>query len=279
MSTHSKELISIIVPNYNSSKTIEDALTSVINQTYKNWEMIIIDDYSTDNSIDVLKKFSQTDRRVKYISLLRNSGIPAVPRNKGIEKAKGTFLAFLDSDDVWHPQKLELQIEFLTKREADFCFTDVFPFKGIREIENRIKELFKYENILYSTLSHSKLLYKNVISMSSVVLRSSILDKLRFYEDVNYKAIEDYLFWLTIHQYKVDKSYWLKHYLVFYRLSDLSISKSKLAMLRKNYKVYSNYKVNGKSLGLRKYIYMSTYIFLSLLHLIKYLVVKRNGNG
>lgn len=275
MSTHSKDLISIIVPNYNSSKTIEDALTSVINQTYKNWEMIIIDDYSTDNSIDVLKQFCRTDRRVKYISLLRNSGIPAVPRNKGIEKAKGIFLAFLDSDDVWHPQKLELQIEFLTKREADFCFTDVFPFKGIGEIENLIKKSFKYGNIFYSTLSHSKLLYKNVVSTSSVVLRSSILDKLRFHEDVNYKAIEDYLFWLTIHQYKIDKSYWLKHYLVFYRLSNLSISKSKLAMLRKNYTVYSNYKVNGKSLGLRKYIYISTYIFLSLFHFVKSSIVKR----
>lgn len=107
-------LVSIITPVYNSEEYLEETILSVINQTYKNWELLLIDDYSTDNSYKIIEKYL-TDERIKYLRNERNSG-PAITRNVGLEKSKGEYIAFLDSDDIWAKNKLELQIDYMKKK-------------------------------------------------------------------------------------------------------------------------------------------------------------------
>ena len=107
--------VSIITPSYNSERYISETIDSVINQTYENWEMLIIDDSSTDNSINIISDYCSSENRIKLIKLEENGGA-AVARNRGIKEAEGRFIAFLDSDDLWHPEKLEKQLEKMVKK-------------------------------------------------------------------------------------------------------------------------------------------------------------------
>ena len=113
------KLISIITPCYNSEKYIVETIESVLNQTYENWELLITDDESHDNSIKIINDYIQQDSRIKLFRI-KNSG-PAVARNNSIKKAKGNYMAFLDSDDIWYPKFLEKSIEFCDQSEGFVC--------------------------------------------------------------------------------------------------------------------------------------------------------------
>lgn len=115
-------LVSIIMPSYNTAKFIAESIQSVIAQTYKDWELIIVDDCSPDNTDDVIKHFL-TDSRIKYLKNKENSGA-AESRNRALRDAKGKWIAFLDSDDLWKPEKLEKQIEFMEKNNYHFSYTN-----------------------------------------------------------------------------------------------------------------------------------------------------------
>lgn len=114
--------VSIIMPSFNTAVYISETIDSVINQTYKNWELIIVDDCSTDNTDDVVKQYLG-DERIRYIKNEINSGA-AVSRNRALREAKGRWIAFLDSDDLWEPEKLEKQIRFMTENGCSFSYTD-----------------------------------------------------------------------------------------------------------------------------------------------------------
>ena len=116
------ELVSIITPCYNSEKFLDECISSVLNQTYQNWEMLIVDDNSSDNSSILINSYSKKDERIKPLYLNDNIGA-AMARNKAISKAKGKYLAFLDSDDVWLPKKLEVQTNFMKKNNCSFVFS------------------------------------------------------------------------------------------------------------------------------------------------------------
>lgn len=116
-------LISIITPNYNCSRFIAETIESVLAQTYANWEMIIVDDCSTDKSYEIALEYAKKDERIKVIRNERNSGA-AFSRNKAIEESKGEYLAFLDSDDIWENNKLEFQLDFMKRNQCDFSFTE-----------------------------------------------------------------------------------------------------------------------------------------------------------
>jgi len=107
--------VSIIIPTYNSEKFLDRAIKSVINQTYKNWELIIVDDFSTDKTREIIKNWEAKDKRICSIFLEKNSGGPAHPKNKGFEISQGEYIAYLDQDDEWLPQKLEKQLAIFTK--------------------------------------------------------------------------------------------------------------------------------------------------------------------
>jgi teichuronic acid biosynthesis glycosyltransferase TuaG len=117
------ELISIITPNYNCAQYISQTIESVLTQTYQNWEMLIVDDCSTDGSYEIALKYAAKDNRIKVYHMDQNSGAAAC-RNKAIELSQGDYLAFLDSDDLWLPKKLEKQLRFMIENDCDFSFTE-----------------------------------------------------------------------------------------------------------------------------------------------------------
>lgn len=116
------ELVSIVMPSYNTAQYITDSIESVLSQTYTNWELIIVDDCSTDNTDEIIKRYLSDDR-IRYLKNDRNSGA-AVSRNYALREAKGRWIAFLDSDDTWHPEKLERQITFMLEKGYKFTYTD-----------------------------------------------------------------------------------------------------------------------------------------------------------
>ena len=117
-----KPLVSIITPSFNCEKFIAKTILSVQNQTYKNWEMIIVDDCSSDETVSIIKEISSQDNRIQLFQLDTNSGT-GIARNTAIDKAMGKYIAFLDADDLWKPLKLELQIDFLKKYNLPFTFS------------------------------------------------------------------------------------------------------------------------------------------------------------
>ena len=131
--------VSIITPLYNSKKLVEDTIKSVIFQSYENWEMIIVDDCSKDNGTKIVEDFAKTDKRIKLIKLPKNSG-GAVARNRAIKEAKGKYIAFLDSDDLWHPEKLEKQVKFMEENNYDFTYT---WYEKMDEDGNLINEIVR----------------------------------------------------------------------------------------------------------------------------------------
>ncbi len=257
-------LVSIIVPNYNGAQYISKTIESVLSQVYENWELIIIDDCSTDQSISIINSYKQKDHRIKLLVLEKNSGMPAVPRNKGLAIATGEFVAFLDSDDIWHPQKLALQLNYMEKNGLQFSSTDLFRFKEESEITDIIDEKFDNKPFKSLFISHSRLIKKNIIPNSSVVAKRSLFENVQFLEDIRYRAVEDYHCWLRVHQDSIVKSGKIKLPLLLYRLADTSISKSKVPMVKKVSMLLSEYSYKGKSLGFKKYYYFLTYVMFSL---------------
>ena len=183
-------MFSIIIPTYNRAIDLKRALSSLNNQTYKYFEVVICDDGSIDNTTEVVASFSN-DLNIKYIKIA-NSGRPAIPRNLGIANAKGKYIAFLDSDDWWHENKLQMAFECL-ENGADLVYSDFYRVKSLME-----KEIVKVRD-LKDNITIDLLKNGNAICNSSVVVRKSILDKVGFFnEGQEYIAWEDFDLWLRI---------------------------------------------------------------------------------
>ncbi|MSR05475.1 MAG: glycosyltransferase family 2 protein [Gemmatimonadetes bacterium] len=259
------QLVSIVLPMYNAASYLPQTIESVISQTYARWELIVVDDHSTDRSLEIVNRYAGDDPRIRIVQMPANSGRPAVPRNAGLRGVRGDWVAFIDADDLWHPQKLDLQLGCLREHDGEFCFTDVAVFRNAQSIAALMARRFPASEMPCSVVGHAKLLWKNVIkSGSSVVLKRAVLDGRLFDERPEYKAIEDYLLWLELHQHRIKQSYWLRQKLVFYRLSASGISRGKTGMLRKNVRLYREYVSNGRPLGVRAYLYMASYVLLSV---------------
>lgn len=185
-----KILISIILPIYNSESTILDTLKSVIEQTYSNWELIIIDDGSLDNSVALIKDFldclaSEVQDKI-FLYLIDNSG-PSFARNLGIDKSSGNYIAFIDSDDVWDKKKLDIQIQYANK----------FPNHGL--ISGGFDKIVFPEYIDFKILSFKDILKKNFFSTPTVLISKDKLGNNRF--DENQRYSEDYKLWLQLSYY------------------------------------------------------------------------------
>ena len=186
-------LVSIIIPTFNREKELERALNSVFSQTYTNWEICIVDNNSSDNSIELINSYN--DSRIK-IYMIENNGIIGASRNLGIENAKGKYLAFLDSDDWWSSKKLEISVKILEQGEVSLVYHDLF-------IVNREDQKFFLKKTKSRKLSqpifNELLIYGNTMSTSSVVLRKDILTKISgFTEDSRFAAGEDFDAWLSL---------------------------------------------------------------------------------
>jgi glycosyltransferase involved in cell wall biosynthesis len=219
-------LVSIITPNYNAEKFISKTIESVINQTHKNWEMIIVDDVSTDNGVAVIQSFIKKDGRIKLYQLEKNSGA-SVARNKAISIANGNFIAFLDSDDLWLPNKLELQLDFMLKNNFSITYTS---YKIIEEDGTDTNKIIECKE----KLDYNRMLYSNEIGCLTAIYNVDILGKVFM---PNLRKRQDYGLWLKILK-KEKYAFGLKKVLASYRNQTASISQNKIEMLKWNFKLY-----------------------------------------
>lgn len=221
----SKEpLVSIITPAYNSEPFIAETIQSILNQSYTNWELIIVDDCSTDETFNVIKKFS--DHRIKLFQLEENSGA-AVARNHAMEKASGNFFAFLDSDDLWTKDKLKKQLKFMKTHDCAFSFT------GYELMNNDGTLLNKYVSIPY-VITYKQLLKNTIIGCLTVML-----DRKKIGEQYmpNIRAGQDTAFWLQLLKQGFT-AYGMNEPLAHYRLVAHGISSNKFKALQRTWRIY-----------------------------------------
>lgn len=221
-------LVSIITPVYNSEKYIHDTISSVIDQTYKNFEMLLIDDCSTDNSEKVIRSFAKVDSRIKYFKLEKNSGA-AISRNIGLEKAKGRYVAFLDSDDLWKPNKLEKQINLITNKGVAFVFTSYRYFYDKNNITLKVARAPK-------KIDYNGLLKNTLIGCSTVMIDRHVIGDFRM---TNVRKGQDTATWLRLLR-EVDYAYGIYDDLVMYRVVHGSLSNNKLTALKRTWNTYRN---------------------------------------
>jgi len=224
--TTSKEaqpLVTVIIPLFNAQNYIAQTIESVIGQTYKNWELIIVDDCSTDNSLEIVKGYEAKDRRIKLIELKSNFGGPARPRNIGLDISNGEYLAFLDADDVWLKDKLQVQVREMELNNLDFTSTD----SNFIDINNNDTIINKYKIIVFlkklkSKAKLSDVIKGNFIRTSSVIISKKFISK--FDENKDFIGVEDLYLWMKILNDKNVKYRYISEKLIKYRISSLSLS-------------------------------------------------------
>ncbi|WP_318641756.1 glycosyltransferase family 2 protein [Flavobacterium ardleyense] len=222
-------LVSIIMPAYNAEKYIEQAIQTIQNQTFTNWELLIVDDLSTDTTVKIVKHACAKDRRISIQQLNQNSGT-GVARNTALQKAQGRYIAFLDADDLWREDKLEKQLAFMQANNYPFCFShyDLISSDGI-ETGTQITAP--------DTLSFSNMFTSNWIGNLTAIYDSEKVGKLTI---DNARKRQDWTLWLDILR-KVPLAHAIPESLAFYRIGDQSVSSGKVALLKHNYNVYRKF--------------------------------------
>ena len=187
-----KDLVSVIMPAYNAGEYIAESIESVINQTYKNWELIIIDDGSTDNTAAIINQFN-SEPRIRYI--YQENGRQGKARNLGIRNSLGKYIAFLDADDKWTPNKLSLQTEVLAgDNNIELLFSQGYNLTGnqVADLDTDVKKLWNSDNF-------SEFIFHNRIPILSVLVKKQALEQAGgFSEKDNIQNVEDYHLWLKL---------------------------------------------------------------------------------
>lgn len=187
-------LISIIMPCYNASQFIKESIESVLSQTYENWELIIVDDGSTDDTATIIKIYVAADNRVRYF--YQENGKQGKARNLGLTKSSGSFVAFLDADDLWLPEKLFVQILEIEKHDVDLVFSDSYIFND-SEVENLSQIMGIPDAVFYDKKSIQMFLeYNRIPILTVLVKKEKIISSGGFSEQV--QNIEDYHLWLKM---------------------------------------------------------------------------------
>lgn len=226
MSIKTSPLISVVIPSYNHSNYLSRAIKSIIDQTYTNWEIIVIDNHSKDGTDQIMNKFE--NEKIKLLKI-HNDGIIAKSRNMGIREAKGEWIAFLDSDDWWKKNKLKICADnFLNS-------TDII-YHDLQIVTNR-KSLFQRKLLKTRKLKNpiliDLLINGNAINNSSVIVKKKILEKINYInENKNMVAAEDYNTWLKISNIS-SKFLYLSQNLGYYQIHDQSVSKKDTSLANK----------------------------------------------
>lgn len=222
----SNQKVSIITPVFNSENYIADAIDSALNQTYKDLELIIIDDHSQDRSVEIVKNY--VDSRIQLICLKKNGGA-GLARNRGIEIASGRYIAFLDADDMWASDKLEKQLDFMGRNKISFCYSSFYLMNDQGASDGTYIEALPRVN-------HKKMLKNNYIGCLTAIYDTESLGKVYMTE---HKKRQDWGLWLKL----LSKTPWamsLSEPLAYYRHGNTSLSKNKLKLIRENYLFYHN---------------------------------------
>ncbi len=252
-----KPLVSVVIPVYNAERTIAETLTSVLAQTYTNLEILVIDDASTDRSPAILQTYAQKDPRIKLLTNSTNQKVAAT-RNRGIAAAQGEYLAFLDADDLWAPDKIARQIDLMTTHDYPLTFTAT---EFIDDAGHPTGKVFSVPD----RVDYRQLLRQNVITFSSACVRTAIAKRHPLH---NAELHEDFIFWLEILQTDVEYAYALNEPLTQYRLTTGSKSRNKWQSMRMTYRTYRAMHLNFFSAhyhlmfyilrGLKKYHHATT---------------------
>ncbi len=225
----SSPMVSVIMPAYNSAAFISEAIESVILQTYPNWELIVIDDDSKDATTSLVEEFIRQESRIKIIKNPYNEG-PGISRNKGIQMANGDFMAFLDSDDQWLPEKLEIQLDFMKKHDLAMCFSSYYL------MDEKGKMILKMIEAL-PTLTYGKLLRSNYVGNLTAIYDSRKTGKI-FAPQLRKR--QDWGLWLTILK-KIGSTRGILDPLAIYRIRKESLSRRKFALIKHNYQIYREF--------------------------------------
>lgn len=222
------ELISIITPTYNCEQFILKTIKSVQGQTYQNWELIVVDDCSTDNTPEIMKNQTRNDKRIRYYRLPHNSGA-AVARTVAMKLARGSYMAFLDSDDIWIPEKLEKQLKFMKTNRYNFSCTS---YQKMNESGNHLGKIVKS---LPKTNYH-RLLLDCPVGNSTVMYNVNNMGKFRV---PNIRKRNDDALWLRMLK-KEKYIYGYPEVLMYYRVREKSLSKNKLSLVKYHWILYRN---------------------------------------
>lgn len=226
--------ISIITPAFNCEKYLTETFNSVINQSFTDWEWLIIEDCSTDNTRMLLHSLSENDKRIKVILNKKNIGASA-SRNKGLVMRKGEYIAFLDSDDLWHKDKLKLQLNFMIKKQCDLSFTNTLRFLRSPASPHSF-------NMVPLKVTYNDILVNNTITTSSVMVKTASTEGITF-KDAYY---DDFLFWLDILS-RTSFGYGIREELTFYRLTPNSLSRNKLKSAFRVYNTFQEFNLSERS--------------------------------
>ena len=253
-------LVSIIMAAYNAEKTIELAIESVLNQTYSNFELLVINDCSKDGTAKLVEDFSAKDNRVRLISNEKNSGV-SFTRKHGLEESNGSWIAILDSDDAWTPDKLEKQIELQKRTNADLLFT------GSAFMDSDGQPIDWYLHAP-AEVTYRQLLKQNVLSNSSALVRKELYAK---HYAVGDGMHEDFAIWLSILK-EGKKAYGVDEPLLIYRIAKSSKSGNKIKAAKMNWNTYRYVGLNVVEAA----YYEAWYMFKNVM---KYANLKFSGEG
>lgn len=243
-------LVSIITPVYNAEKFISQTIQSVLSQTYSNWELILVDDVSKDNSLQIISTFTEVHKNILLFKNDKNSGA-AITRNRGMEEAKGKYIAFLDADDVWFPIKLEKQIGMMEAKHLDVSFSsyNLMDANGVL-LGKKVKAL--------EQLSYRKLLKCNYVGNLTGVYNIQTLGKIY---TKNLRKRQDWLLWLAAVKKTKQPVLGIQEALANYRLQPDSMSANKYGLIKYNYSVYKK-GLNFSTLKALYYMVLFLYEYL-----------------
>lgn len=227
------EKVSVIMPVHNAEAYIEEAIRSVIVQTYVHWELLVVDDHSTDRSVEIAKRLAGEDDRIRLFTNPKSSGMPGAPRNKGVEEATGRFIAFLDSDDMWLPEKLEQQLPLFENPDTAIVFSN---YEKISDKGERAGRFF----IAPKRATYKRMLKGNVIGNLTGIYDTAKVGKI-FFLNVHH---EDYVLWLDI----LKKGYVARNtntVAALYRVREQSVSSRKLSILPWQWHIYIEIEKTG----------------------------------
>ena len=232
--------VSVVIPVYNSSKYIKECLDSVINQTYKNIEIIIVNDKSTDDSLDIIKSYK--DKRIKVINLHKNVGV-SIARNKGVDNCSGDYICFLDSDDYWNLKKIEKQIKFI--KNKTFIYSDYEFLNNGKRKKVSVPKTITYKEALKNT----------TIFTSTVMFNMKYLNKEDIYMPNVRKGGDTSTWWKVLK--KVNTAYGMNEVLSIYRVEGKSLSSNKIKALKRTWDIYKLENINM----FKRIYYFLCYIF------------------
>jgi teichuronic acid biosynthesis glycosyltransferase TuaG len=229
-STEYDDLVSVIMPAYNSERYIGESITSVLKQSYRKLELLVTDDCSSDGTRRCVEELARFDRRVRYFRLNENSGA-AVARNNSLKRARGRYIAFLDADDVWLENKLELQLAFMKEQDSAFSFTGYSTYHGDGRFGEKI-----IDSGTPDIIAHGDLLKKScTVGCSTVMLDRT---KLPTVEMVNIRTGQDYALWLMLLRKSGHVAHNYKKRLTGYRVLEGSISRNKFKKAKRQWQIY-----------------------------------------